>query len=128
MRYDLKKSRDNTCRRLQHIRRETQDIHGKMVLRLPERRDIYIEEEENPLKTYLSTKKMNKEFFSQDHDKKIDITKFGRGNYLTAPKNSVGVASHKNYFVSNSREMIHGGNKSTRNLSEERQFMNRRND
>jgi len=48
--YDPKKGRDQSSKQLQHVRRETFDIHGNMILRLPERRDLFIEEEENPLK------------------------------------------------------------------------------
>ena len=30
---------------------------------------------------------------------KIDLDQFGKPNYMTAPKNAVGVARHKNYLV-----------------------------
>jgi hypothetical protein len=64
-----------------------------MILRLPEERD-YFGDGPDPISTYYSTKKSNEGFFQKSADKKIDLNKFGRTNYLTAPKNSVGVASH----------------------------------
>mmetsp|Transcript_13633 Transcript_13633/g.23211 ORF Transcript_13633/g.23211 Transcript_13633/m.23211 type:complete len:244 (-) Transcript_13633:236-967(-) len=92
------KNRDLSSEKLQHVRRETFDIHGKMILRLPERRDYIGEEVVSPLKKYQVTKRLNEQFFNQNNDRKIDTSIFGRENYLTAPKNSVGVASYKNYL------------------------------
>jgi len=40
MRYDLKGTKDNKTETLQYVRRETFDINGKMILRLPEERDF----------------------------------------------------------------------------------------
>jgi hypothetical protein len=39
--YDWKKGRDKYAKDIQHSRRETFDIYGKMVLRLPEKRDFF---------------------------------------------------------------------------------------
>lgn len=46
--YDWKKGRDRTSRNLQHVKRETFDIHGKMILRLNEERD-YFGDEKDPV-------------------------------------------------------------------------------
>ena len=46
--YDWKKERDRTSRNLQHVKRETFDIHGKMILRLNEERD-YFGDEKDPV-------------------------------------------------------------------------------
>lgn len=40
MRYDLKGNKDNKTETLQYVRRETFDINGNMILRLPEERDF----------------------------------------------------------------------------------------
>lgn len=49
--YDWKKGRDTLSKDRQHFRRETFDIHGNMILRLPEQRD-YFGEESDPVTTY----------------------------------------------------------------------------
>lgn len=96
--YDWKRGTDKTSRNLQHIKRETFDIHGKMILRLPEERD-YFGEEGDPVTTFHETLRSNKDFFKKKPYEKIDSGKFGKQNYLTAPKNPVGVASHKVYYT-----------------------------
>jgi hypothetical protein len=53
----------------------------------------------NPVSTYYSTKKDNEGFFKQANETKVDFSKFGTPNYMTAPKPSVGVASHKVYYT-----------------------------
>ena len=60
--YDWKKGKDNTSRNLEHLRRETYNFDGKVILRLPESRD-YFGEGPNPVSTYYSTKKDNEGFF-----------------------------------------------------------------
>jgi hypothetical protein len=96
--YDWKKGKDKTARNLQHIKRETFDIHGNMILRLPENRD-YDGEELDPVIQFHETLRSNKDFFKKKPLDKIDPNSFGRNNYLTAPKNAVGVASHNVYFI-----------------------------
>jgi hypothetical protein len=46
--YDWKRGRDKTSTNLQYTKRETFDIHGKMILRLAEDRD-YFGGEEDPV-------------------------------------------------------------------------------
>ena len=97
--YDWKRDRDRSCRELQRTRRETFNIHGNLVLRLPERRDYFKGEEIDPVQKYQMTKTANKTFFGLTPEKKIDLNQFGKTNYLTAPKVSVGVTKHKNYLL-----------------------------
>jgi len=70
-----------------------------MILRLPEKRDFFKGEEVDPVSKYRMTQKANKTFFGLSPDKKIDLDQFGKTNYLTAPKNTVGVTRHKNYLL-----------------------------
>ena len=105
--YDHKKTRDQSCEKLQHIRRETFDIHGNNILRLPEQRDMFIEDEVSPLKTYYDKKSDNEKFFKTESKNKINLNEFGKGNYLVAPKSSVGVPAFKNYFVDKNRNSAH---------------------
>lgn len=65
--YDWKQGKDNTSRNLQHIKRETYDFNGKMILRLPEERD-YFGEGPDPISSYYSTKKSNEGFFQKSSD------------------------------------------------------------
>lgn len=69
--YDWKAGKDTTSRGLQHIRRETFDFDGKMILRLPEKRDYLKEEEENPVDSYYKTRKDNEGFFNKKDEEKI---------------------------------------------------------
>lgn len=62
--YDWKNGKDNTSTNLQHIRRETYDFNGKMVLRLPEERD-YFGDGPDPVSTYYQTKTSNDGFFKK---------------------------------------------------------------
>jgi hypothetical protein len=59
MGYDKKNGRDKTCKNLQHIRRETFDFNGTMILRLPERRDLDVGVKEDPVGDYYNTRKSN---------------------------------------------------------------------
>ena len=68
-------------------------------MRLPEKRDYFKGEEVDPITNYRNTQRANKAFFGLTPDKKIDLNKFGHTNYLTAPKNSIGVTKHKNYLL-----------------------------
>lgn len=104
--YDWKNGKDKTSRNLQHIKRETYDFNGKTVLRLPEERD-YFGDGPDPVSTYYMTKTSNDGFFKKTADEKVDLTKFGRPNYLTAPKNAVGVASHKVYYTHDQYDKRH---------------------
>jgi hypothetical protein len=56
--YDWKKGRDKTSRNLQHVKRETFDIHGKMILRLNEDRDIF-GDEKDPVTDFQTTLRTN---------------------------------------------------------------------
>lgn len=96
--YDWKKGQDRTCRNLQHVKRETFDIHGNMILRLTENRD-YFGEESDPVTEFHQTMRTNQDSFKKSPAERIDSSKFGKQNYLTAPKNAVGVASHKVYYT-----------------------------
>ena len=97
--YDWKRGQDKQCKKLQHVRRETFDIYGNMILRLPEKRDFFNNTETDPVKNYYRTQRDNKKFFSMSTQQKINLDEFGKPNYLTAPKNSVGVTKHKNYLI-----------------------------
>ena len=70
-----------------------------MILRLPEKRDFFKDTEIDPVTNYRHTQRANKNFFSLGASQKIDLDQFGKPNYLTAPKNSVGVTRHKNYLI-----------------------------
>ena len=94
--YDPKLGKDKNSRELQSIRRTTYDIHGKVVLRLPENRDYW--GEKDTVEDYFATKDANKQFFRMKSADKIDFTKFNRDNYLVAPTSSVGVAKFKSYL------------------------------
>ena len=96
--YDYKNGQDKTSRNLQHIKRETFDIHGNMILRLPEERDFF-GDESDPVTDFHNTMRTNQDFFKKSPIERIDLTKYGKQNYLTAPKNAVGVASHKVYYT-----------------------------
>ena len=61
--YDWKRGRDKESKNLQYIRRETFDIHGNMILRLPEKRDFFNNTEGDPVKNYYRTQRDNKHFF-----------------------------------------------------------------
>ena len=52
--YDWKKGKDKTSRNLQHFKRETFDIHGTMILRLPEERD-YFGDSSDPVSKFRDT-------------------------------------------------------------------------
>lgn len=71
--YDWKSGRDRSCREIQRTRRETFNIHGTMILRLPERRDYIKGEEVDPVTNYRKTQRDNKAFFGLTPDKKIDL-------------------------------------------------------
>ena len=53
--YDWKNDRDRSCRDIQRTRRETFNIHGNLVLRLPEKRDYFRGEEVDPMTNYRIT-------------------------------------------------------------------------
>ena len=79
--YDPKLGKDKNSRELQSIRRTTYDIHGKVVLRLPENRDYW--GEKDPVEDYFATKDANKQFFRMKSADKIDFTKFNLKILLT---------------------------------------------
>ena len=57
--YDLKYGADKTVRQLQHIRRETIDYVDDKILRLPEKRD-YFGEENDPVTEYYRVRNSNR--------------------------------------------------------------------
>ena len=67
-------------------------------MRLPERRD-YIGEEEDPVTEYYKKRDENKKFFRMRSQEKVDLTQFGKTNYMTSPNTVVGVSKHKNYLT-----------------------------
>jgi hypothetical protein len=69
-----------------------------MILRLTEDRD-YFGVESDPVTDFHNTVRTNQDFFKKSPNEKIDSSKFGKSNYLTAPKNAVGIASHKVYYT-----------------------------
>jgi len=99
MNYDKKGKRDNKSETLQYVTRETHDFNGTMILRLPEERDFVLGWEKDPVDKFLDQKKDNQEYFKKSAEERLDLSQFGRNNYLTAPKNHVGVASHLSYNI-----------------------------
>ena len=69
--YDWKRGKDKTCRNIQHLKRETFDIHGNMILRLPEGRDLD-GEETDPVIQFHDTLRENKDFFKKEPKDRID--------------------------------------------------------
>lgn len=88
--YDKKDGGDKTMRHLQHTRRETVDYTSDNILRLPEKRD-YIGEENDPVTEYYRKRDENKKFFRLRSEEKVDLTQFGKTNYMTSPNPVVGV-------------------------------------
>ena len=88
-----------------------------MILRLPEERDYY-GEGPDPVSKFRETQRSTKDFFSKKPKERINKSEFGRNNYLTAPKNSVGVPSHKVYYT---KDVYRSGGNSTQD-----QFFDRR--
>jgi hypothetical protein len=101
--YDKKNGKDRGIKELQHVRRETFDFNGKMIYRLPERRDLERGYSEDPVHDYHTTKRNNSEFFKSADRSKVDVSRFNNGNYLTSPIAPVGIAKQKNYFVNKQR-------------------------
>ena len=97
--YDSKNGMDKTVRQIQHERRETVDFSGKNIMRLPERRD-YIGEESDPVVEYYRKRDANKKFFRLRSEEKVDLSQFGKTNYITSPSAVVGMTRHKNYLTS----------------------------
>lgn len=67
-------------------------------MRLPERRD-YIGEETDPVVEYYKKRDANRRFFRLRSEEKVDLTQFGKTNYITSPSPSVGVTKHTNYLT-----------------------------
>ena len=88
--YDQKLGADKTVRELQYVRRETIDYNSSNILRLPERRD-YIGEETDPVTEYSKKRDANRKFFKMRSQEKVDLSQFGKTNYLTSPNTVVGV-------------------------------------
>lgn len=53
-------------------------------MRLPERRD-YIGEESDPVVAYYKKRDENRKFFRMRSEEKVDLTQFGKTNYITSP-------------------------------------------
>lgn len=98
MAYDWKHGQDKDVRRLQHERRETVDYSDSKVLRLPESRDYY-GSPSDPVTDYYKIRNHNRMIMRQKSADKIDLTQFGKTNYLTSPTHGVGVTKQKNYFT-----------------------------
>ena len=79
-------------RELQYSRRETVDYGSKNmhVVRLPERRD-FIGEEQDPVTEYYRVRNENRRFFRLRSEEKVDLTQFGKTNYITSPSSMIGV-------------------------------------
>lgn len=75
---------------MQYVRRETIDYNSSNILRLPERRD-YIGEESDPVTEYYKKRDDNRKFFKMRSQEKVDLSQFGKTNYLTSPNTVVGV-------------------------------------
>lgn len=63
MDYTRKGQEEHNSRELQHLRRETGNFDGSMILRLPEKRDYFPDMDANPVGAYFETKKANDTFF-----------------------------------------------------------------
>ena len=74
MKYDLKGNRDNKTETLQYVRRETFDINGNMILRLPEERDFQDQEDANPVNQFYRTKLENEKYFKMSPDERLDLS------------------------------------------------------
>jgi len=80
------------------VRRETVDYTSDNILRLPEKRD-YIGEDVDPVTEYYRKRDENKKFFRLRSEEKVDLTQFGKTNYMTSPNPVVGVSRQKNYLT-----------------------------
>lgn len=67
-------------------------------MRLPERRD-YIGEDIDPVTEYYRKRDANRKFFRLRSEEKVDLSQFGKTNYITSPHAQIGVTKQKNYFT-----------------------------
>jgi hypothetical protein len=80
------------------VRRETIDYDSSNIVRLPERRD-YMGEDSDPVAEYYRKRDQNKRFFRLRSEEKVDLSQFGKTNYMTSPNPMVGVTKQKNYYT-----------------------------
>ena len=103
----MKNGRDQSTKKLQYIRRETIDIEGRNILRLPEERDFF-PEVNNPVAAYYSTKNANKRFFDLSFEEKVDQAQLAKPNCLTRPKDIPGLPSFQQYLLKEDKTSRYG--------------------
>lgn len=88
---------------MQHTRRETFEINGKMIYRLLDSRDRERYSRTDlgpcPVQQFYKIKKDNQKYFNMSDEEKMNLHSYGNNNYLTAPKSHIGVSSYKTYYI-----------------------------
>lgn len=56
-------------------------------------------EDTDPVAEYYRKRDQNKRFFRLRSEEKVDLSQFGKTNYMTSPNPMVGVTKQKNYYT-----------------------------